>query len=534
MPSFSSNSSLAIAASGAALITYLLHRSLSVRVLDAIPGPDSPSWLYGHEWDIYRAQAGELWNQWIARWGTVVKYKNAFFNGYSILVADPLAIKALLIDGPDGFAVHKPPFNRQTNERLLGRGVIWAEEDGHRKQRRLLSPAFSTKSIDAVSPAFYKIAEEVKSAWSSLPQSSSGEILVNVAEFMSRAALDVIGYAGFQYQFNAVSSATAEAVAITDGLSAALGAPPSFRIFLALALAKSFPWFFNHAPLPAIRSQKESKASIDTVAFKLLSDVNSNATEQNKTSILSILLEDQKKGGGLSDREIVDNVATMITAGHETTGITLSLILYELSRDQDLQNRLREELTGDGAISFEGLQNGKAPILDAIIKEVLRFYPANTRIIRRADRDFVVPLSQPLETKEGPQDRFIIPAGTDIVFPLAAINRLESVWGPDAHLFRAERWLEPGGIPDTVNALPAGYDHIFTFVAGPRACLGMRFAVSEMRVIISELVSTFTFRPADDSGVPLDIVSPAQIMIRAQDPRRGIYGVPLRVGFVNQ
>lgn len=48
-------------------------------------------------------------------------------NGYSVLVADPLAIKNLLIDGPDGFAVHKPPFNRQTNERLLGKGVIWAE-----------------------------------------------------------------------------------------------------------------------------------------------------------------------------------------------------------------------------------------------------------------------------------------------------------------------------------------------------------------------------------------------------------------------
>lgn len=55
-----------------------------------------------------------------------------------------------------------------------------------------------------------------------------------------------------------------------------------------------------------------------------------------------------------------------------STGITLSLILYELSRDQDLQRRVRAELTGDGHITFEGLQNGKAPVLDAVIKEVLR------------------------------------------------------------------------------------------------------------------------------------------------------------------
>ncbi|KAJ7083477.1 cytochrome P450 [Mycena epipterygia] len=506
---------LLISAGVATVIVYTIYRSRATSVVDSLPGPDSPSWLYGNEWEIYAAQAGELWNNWISKYGPVVKYRNAFFNGDSILVADPLAIKALLIDSPDGFAVHKPPFNRQTNQRLLGKGVIWAEEEGHRKQRRLLSPAFSTRSIESVSPAFFRIAEEVKASWLSLPASSpSGEILVNVAEFMSRAALDVIGYAGFQYQFNAVSSATAEATAITDGLSAALGAPPSFRIFLALALAKSFPWFFNHAPLPAIRSQRQSKASIDAVAYKLLSDVNSKSAEKNRTSILSILLNDQKSGSGLTDTEIVDNIATMITAGH------------------DLQRRLREELTGDGAITFEGLQSGKAPILDAVIKEVLRFYPANTRIIRRADRDRVVPVSQPIQTKNGAQDHFVLPRGTDIVFPLAAINRLESVWGPDGHLFRAERWLEPNGIPHTINALPAGYDHIFTFIAGPRACLGMRFAIAEMRVIVSELVATFTFRPADDSGVPLDIVSPAQIMIRAQDPRRGIYGVPLRVGVV--
>lgn len=54
-------------------------------------------------------------------------------------------------------------------------------------------------------------------------------------------------------------------------------------------------------------------------------------------------------------------------------------------------------------------------------------------------------------------------------------------------------------------------------------------AIAEMRVILSEIVSSFRFEPIDDSGLPLDIVSPAQIMIRAQDSSRGIYGVPLRV-----
>ncbi|KII83030.1 hypothetical protein PLICRDRAFT_494881, partial [Plicaturopsis crispa FD-325 SS-3] len=493
-------------------------------VLSAVPGPRSASWLFGNEWQIYNAPAGELWNRWIAQYGPIVKYRNAFFNGNTLLVADPVAIKAILTDGPDAYAFHKPPFNRQTNQRMLGKGVIWAEGDDHKKQRRLLSPAFTNPATNQMSPAFYQAASDLKSAWHDLAASSSSkEIVLNVGDWMSRAALDVIGVAGFQHRFQAVISATKESSSITHGLSKAFGAPPSFNMFLSLNLAKSFPFFFNYAPLKAIRSQRASKASIDAVAAKILANAEQSEAKDDK-SVLSIILKERKKGNGLTDAEIIDNFATMITAGHETTGITLSLVLYELSRNSSLQQRVRDEINGDGTHpSFEELQSGdRVPLLDAVVKEVLRLYPANIRIIRTAEKEMVIPVSTSLGT-------VTIPAGTDIVFPIAAINTLQSAWGRDAAMFRPERWLEPGGIPDTVKSLPAGYHHIFTFISGPRACLGMRFAIAEMRVILSEIVSSFRFEPIDDSGLPLDIVSPAQIMIRAQDSSRGIYGVPLRV-----
>lgn len=198
-------------------------------------------------------------------------------------------------------------------------------------------------------------------------------------------------------------------------------------------------------------------------------------------------------------------------------------MLYELARHPEIQARVRGELLTHSP-TFEQLQDGAAPLLDAVLKEILRLYPANIRIIRRAERDTAVPLAFPLQTSKGELNSIVIPANTDVVLPITAINRLEACWGADADAFRPDRWLDDS-IPEAVKHLPGGYDHIFTFVSGPRACLGMRFALAEMRVILSTLLANFSFAP--DSERPLDVVSPTQIMLRAQDAERGVYGVPL-------
>lgn len=152
--------------------------------------------------------------------------------------------------------------------------------------------------------------------------------MFNVAEWMSSAAymrrlptfgnckltyylsnrLDVIGAAAFRHQFKAVSSKSKEAGRIIDGLTSALGSPPSFRAFLVssfrpmwgeLKLIKGHrtsisPTMFNHAQFHAIRAQRKSKASIDDVAYKLLAKDQDN--EDNK-SVISVLCEPDRYYG---------------------------------------------------------------------------------------------------------------------------------------------------------------------------------------------------------------------------------------------
>ncbi|KAG8986030.1 hypothetical protein FRB90_004254, partial [Tulasnella sp. 427] len=83
--------------------------------------------------------------------------------------------------------------------------------------------------------------------------------------------------------------------------------------------------------------------------------------------------------------------------------------------------------------------------------------------------------------------------------PTIAINRNQTVWGPDAEVFRPERWLEPGALP-APTSLTQGWSGIFTFIEGPRICIGYRLALFEYKVIMSALLKNFEFK---DTGAKL-------------------------------
>ncbi|KAG5339902.1 hypothetical protein C0989_003049 [Termitomyces sp. Mn162] len=113
--------------------------------------------------------------------------------------------------------------------------------------------------------------------------------------------------------------------------------------------------------------------------------------------------------------------------------------LYELSRDQTLQSKLREEVRGATDATFDEL-NSKYPLLDAVLKETLRLHPPILENHHEASETIIVPLSDPLPGTT--EMHLVIPKGTTIVIPLNVIQTDEDVWGPDAELFLPQRWIE--------------------------------------------------------------------------------------------
>lgn len=101
----------------------------------------------------------------------------------------------------------------------------------------------------------------------------------------------------------------------------------------------------------------------------------------------------------------------------------------------------------------------------------------------KAAADDIIPLGTPIKTVDGQLvDRISIVKGQAIAIPMQTINKSKSIWGLDAHDFKPQRWLDEGGVPETVKVVQ-GYRHLLTFVDGPRTCLGKGFALAEFKVL---------------------------------------------------
>ncbi|KAJ7249880.1 cytochrome P450, partial [Mycena rebaudengoi] len=173
----------------------------------------------------------------------------------------------------------------------------------------------------------------------------------------------------------------------------------------------------------------------------------------------------------LSHDEIISQTALLLLAGQETTANTLALGIRELARNSDFQNRLRDEINAHRGIT-SGAQYEDMPLLNAFIKETLRVYPAVPLNEQIAVEDTFLPLTTGITTISGEKrTKLPIRKGQMVTLALASYQRLESIWGSDAHEFKPNRWIEGTACTgDPVHGSP--YSNLLCFFSGPRTCLG--------------------------------------------------------------
>jgi len=230
-------------------------------------------------------------------------------------------------------------------------------------------------------------------------------------------------------------------------------------------------------------------------------------------------------------------LTTFMLAGHETTAATVTWILYELSNNKEFQTLVREEikgvreevkLRGDKELNIADFDS--MVYLPALIKETLRFHPIITFMHREAGREDVIPLSEPVTTKSGKIITTIpVSKGQRIIISIAAYNRLISVWGEDADVFRPERFLEyDKKKPKTTLGV---VENLATFGSGLRSCIGWRFSTIEIQELLVEFIEKFEFSPAP--GSPVVVSTLAGILVSpmlANDP--GHKQLPLTVSML--
>ncbi|KAH9941101.1 cytochrome P450 [Epithele typhae] len=167
---------------------------------------------------------------------------------------------------------------------------------------------------------------------------------------------------------------------------------------------------------------------------------------------------------------------------------------------QQLRSELFEAQGGAGAradVPYDDLV--KLPYLDAVCRETLRVFAPVVLSQRVAIQDTVLPFSAPVRTRDGHAEiaELAVPRGTAVLVQYQASNADRTLWGPDAREWKPERWLAP--LPATLEdaRVPGVYAHLMTFAAGSRSCIGFKFSQLEMKVVLSVLLTAFSFELTD-------------------------------------
>ncbi|TFK82927.1 cytochrome P450 [Polyporus arcularius HHB13444] len=464
-------------------------------------------WLWGHELLTFQAQATETYTNWAALCGPFFRVKGALFHPDIIVAADHGAVQHIFQNSDD--YVKSPAF-RPPVANVLGKGLVWAEGDDHKTQRRILAPAFSSEAIKGMADDISECSEKLESRLTNHILSAGGSATVNMIEYASTCTLDIIGRVAFGHDFKAGQSTEAKEIHTSwlGHVNTGLG----FGGFVAMLVMRAVPFItllLTKLPIEAIRAGGRIREITTKLSMRLLESGTINEKGRDIMSILMKAERDAAKGdrtqGRLTPQQIVDNVNTFIMVGHETTAGSLSFTLLELARHPEVQQRLREEIRTVGRdLNYDDVQ--RLEFLDAVVKEGLRLHPASPQTERVALRDDVIPLSKPIRTPSGETLSSVrIKAGQVFHIPFTTMHVNPAVWGADAAQFNPARWLTPGGVPPP-SELPHGWSGLVTFCDGPRNCIGYRLAVFEFKVILATLVRSLEF--AETTACVVEKISP--------------------------
>ena len=387
-----------------------------------------------------------------------------------VLVNHPEIIRGILLTKHSNFTKGRAFFRAGG---LLGEGLLTSEGELHRRQRRMIQPAFHSRRIAGFAGAITKHADRMRGRW-------RHGATRDVSREMMRLTLAVVAETLFGADLE--SDTTEIGVALTATMDTL-----SMKMFpVGKVLGK--------LPLPGIRRVQAGREKLDEIVYGLINERRKSPQEHD--DLLQMLLDAQDEEDStarMTDKQVRDEAMTMLLAGQLTTANTLTWTWYLLSKHQEVENRLHKEL--DHVLDSRLPELGDLEALsytEKIITEALRLYPPQWMMTRRALNDYQA-------------GDYVVPAGSVVVVSQYVIHR-DARYFPEPLRFAPERWT-----PEFKATLPK-YAY-FPFGGGPRGCIGEGFAWMEMILIVAALAQQWKLQLAPGSRVvpqPLVTLRPKQ------------------------
>ncbi|CDR98639.1 hypothetical protein, partial [Sporisorium scitamineum] len=327
-----------------------------------------------------------------------------------------------------------------------------------------------------------------------------GKDVKDSVKWFGRVTLDIIGRAGFDYDFGAVEqgpNGLAVRSTFHDAMTSTMNVSPidavvgAFMFFVVPSLLYILPLTENVRKMREMRSelikvsQKIVAAKAKQIRKELEAGVDAKETFAGKKDILHLLM----RANMSPEIRPEDRLSDEVLAGQSYQQKLRSHIqsaLHELGKDGDAI----EDLT------WPDLNSEAMRPLDQCIQETLRLRPPVMTTFRYATKDDQLPITTPLKTKDGRTLTSIpVTAGKEVAISVTGNNMDPKYFGPDTHLFQPDRWNH---LPDlhAKSKLPSPYGS-FVFNSGPKVCIGNKFAMTEMKIILIRVLAKYRIEPVE-------------------------------------
>ena len=342
----------------------------------------------------------------------------------------------------------------QRTRRILGNGLLTSEGEFHLRQRRLAQPAFHRERIARHADVMVACTQALAATW------RAGERF-DMARAMHHLTLDIVGRTLFGVELQG------QAAAMGRALTAVLD---SFSVWLLLIGDRLYDW-----PLPAMRRARRAIPVLDAAIFDVIAQHRRGAGDEG--DLLSMLMgarDTEGDGSGMTDRQLRDEVMTLILAGHETTANALAWAWWFLAQHPEADERMAEEaraVAGDRPLTMADVPS--LPYTRAVFSEAMRLRPP----AYATSREVITPIV--LGGHE-------IPVGAQVVVSPWVTHR-DPRWWTEPLRFDPDRWLAPRSEPQLKGAY-------FPFGAGTRVCIGEQFAWTEGILLLATLAQRWRFR----------------------------------------
>ncbi|KAM0874773.1 hypothetical protein ACQ4PT_037225 [Festuca glaucescens] len=439
---------------------------------------------------------------WFLEHGSV--YKLAFGPKSFVVVSDPIVARYILRE--NAFSYDKGVL-AEILEPIMGKGLIPADLDTWKQRRKVITPGFHALFIEAMVRVFTKCLERTILKLEERIEKgdhSDKSTIVNLEEEFSNLALDIIGLGVFNFDFDSVNKESPVIKAVYGTLFEAEHRSTFYIPYWNLPLTqwivprqrkfRSDLKVINDCLDNLIKNAKETRQEADVEKLQ-----QRDYSSLKDASLLRFLVD--MRGADVDDRQLRDDLMTMLIAGHETTAAVLTWSIFLLAQNPTKMRKAQAEIDAvldDGAITADKLK--KLEYIRLIIVESLRLYPQPPLLIRRSLRPDKLPGGY-----NGAKEGYEIPAGTDIFLSIYNLHRSPCFWNKPNE-FEPERFtvpkmdeniegwagFDPARSPGAMYPNEIIADFAFLpFGGGPRKCVGDQFALLESTVALAMLLQKF-------------------------------------------